>query len=143
MGFLDKIIGAVLVGVFALALLTFGYQAQIENGTNGTILDDPHFEGLNNSFSSNLNTIRGDAGDQRDNFENQDPQTGDESGFGLLTIPRNIAKFTSMMFSSVNLVSNLLEDVFGIPSVVFNILGGLLTIIMLLPGWRVIKSGVI
>ena len=137
----DKIIGAVMVGVFVLALLMFGYSAQIENNVNITILDDPHFAGVNDTFSSTLGDVRGDAIQQRENFEGQTPQAGADEGFGLLTIPRPVAKFTSLMFSSFGLVTNLLENVFGIPSIVFNVLGGLLVVIVVLLGWRVIKAG--
>lgn len=137
----DKVIGAVLVGVFVLSLLMFGYGAQLDNNVNDTILDDPHFSGVNESFASILGDVRGDAQTQRDNFEAQSPQISGDEGFGLLTIPRNVAKFTSIMFSSFGLVTNLLEDVFGVPSVVFNVLGGLLVIVILLLGWKVIKAG--
>lgn len=141
MGFLDKISGSILVGVFVLAIVMFGYSAQIDNNVNSTIFDDPHLEGINNSFDSNLRNVRGNAEKQRNITENQDPQAGGDDGFGITTIPKNIAKFTSMMFSSFNLVTGLLESVFGIPSVVFNVLAGLLIIVIVILGWRVIKSG--
>ena len=141
MGFLDKIIGSVLVGVFVLALVMFGYSAQIENDVTDTILNDEHFAGINDSFSSTLGEIRGDAETQRTNFEDQEPQIGGDDTFGLFTWPRSIAKFSYMMFSSCRLVTSLLEDVFGIPSIVFNVLGGLLMVVMLVLGWRVLKAG--
>ena len=46
-----------------------------------------------------------------------------------------------MMFAFIKLVTNLLDVVFGIPSVVFNVMGGLLIIIIVIFGWRVIKAG--
>ena len=141
MGFLDKIIGSVLVGVFVLALVMFGYSAQIENDVTDTILNDEHFAGINDSFSSTLGEIRGDAETQRTNFEDQEPQTGGDEGFGLLTLPRTVAKFTSMMFSSFRLILNLLEDVLAFPPIVFNVFGGLLIVVMLVLGWRVLKAG--
>ena len=137
----DKVVGSILVSMFVLTLLMFEYYAQLDNDINDTILDDPHFLGVNDTFAEALGDIRGDAEQQRENFEGQTPQAGGDEGFGLLTIPRNIAKFTSLMFSSFSLVTNLLEDVFGVPSLVFNVLGGLLVIVIILLGWRVIKAG--
>ena len=140
MGFLDKITGTILVAVFVLALVMFGYSAQIENNINDTILNDPHFSGINDTFASVLDDVGGEANTQRDNFEGETPVQGTNDGFGLTTIPKNIAKFTSMMFASFKLVTNVLEDVFGIPSVVFNVIAGLLTIIIIVLGWGVIKG---
>lgn len=141
MGFLDKISGGILVGLFVFVFLMFGYSSQIDNNVNDTILDDEHFKGINDTFFGNLSSIQGDAKEQRSNFEGQTPLLGSDSGFGLLTVPRNIAKFTSMMFSSIGLVTQLLEDVIGVPAIVFNILSGLLVIIILVLGWKVIKGG--
>ena len=141
MGFLDKVSGAILVVVYVFALLMFGYTAQLDNNVNNTILDDEHFAGINDTLSSTLGDVRGDAQAQRNVTESQEPLISFDQGFGLLTIPKNIAKFTSMMFSSFNLVTGLLEDVFGIPSLVFNVIGGLLIVVVLILGWRVIKVG--
>jgi hypothetical protein len=141
MGFLDKITGTIIVGVFVFALLMFGFFAQTENNVTETILDDEHFAGVNDTFSSTLDDVREESQTQRNITESQDPQIDTGEGFGILTIPKNVAKFTSLMFSSFNLVTNLLENVFGIPAIVFNVLGGLLIIIIVILGWRVIKAG--
>lgn len=141
MGFLDKIIGSVLVGVFVLSLLMFGYTAQLDNNVNDTILDDQHLSGVNDSFNEILGDVRQEAQTQRNVTESQEPLISFDQGFGLLTIPKNVAKFTSLMFSSFNLVTGLLENVFGVPAIVFNVLGGLLIIVIIILGWRVIKVG--
>lgn len=140
MGLKDIIIGVLLVGIFALAMITFAYQTQIDNNADNNILNEPSFKGLNNTLSDNLQIVRSDAQEQRENFETQEATGGDE-GFSLTSVVSVVKKFTSMMFGTFNIITGVLSDVLGIPSIVINLIGGILIVLMVLLSWRVIKAG--
>lgn len=138
--FKETVIGVVLVGVFALALLTFVYQAQVENNVADNIMNEPSLSGLNDTLTSNLEGVRGEAQDQREGFESDEAFIGDE-GFGLTSIIGVTKKFTSLMFGTFNIVTGGIANILGIPAIVINVIVGALIITILLLGWRVIKAG--
>lgn len=141
MTFTQKIIGAVLVSLFAFALINFAYFSQIDNGASSNILDDPTFSGLNKTLSDNLKNVRGTTTTQSGNLDSQTATAGQDEGFSLTSIVSTVTSFKSMLFSSYNIITTALGTVFGIPSIVLNVIGGLLLATILILLWGVIKAG--
>lgn len=136
-------IGFILAALFVLSLIIFGYQIQTINGINQTLVSDPAspLGELNETLTENLGGTYGSTTAVGESFDGQ-TQTigeGDETlGIGIFSQLRSLK---NIVFGSWNVFAVGIRNIFGIPPLVTNIIGGMLVVIMLLLGWRVIKAG--
>ena len=142
MGFKEIIVGIVIIALFSLSLITFGTQLAINNNATNNILNDPSLSQLNKTLSDELKTIKSTSQTEREVFEQQEAQGGSQDeGFSLTSIVAIVKTFFSTAISSFNLIFIVLSDIFGIPALVFDILLGIIIIIILILIWRLIKVG--
>lgn len=139
-GFRTLMISIILIGLFFLALVNFGYTFAINNNSNWTIRNEAT---LNSSFidiQSNLQDVQENATAQKNNTESETPQVS--GGFFLLTSLVGAVKvFTGMTIGMVNAFVALAYQYLGIPPIVLSVLLGILIITMIFYGWRVLKAG--
>lgn len=142
MGFKELIVGIVLVGLFALCLITFTYRSQIDNNVEHTIMEDPSIQGLNDSLNDYLGEIESTAQTQREVFEQQEAQGGStDEGFSLTSIVGIVKSFLSTAILLFNFIFVILFYILGIPITILNVLLGDLIIVALILLWRLIKAG--
>lgn len=141
MGFKEIVLGIVIVGLFALSLITFGGQVAINNNASQNILDDPAISGFNETLRGHLQGIESSAQNQREVFENQEAQGGADEGFSLTSIVSISKTFIGTAISTFNLIFGVVADVLGIPPIVFNVILGGIIIVILIFTWRLIKAG--
>lgn len=142
MGLKEVLIGVVLVGLFSFAMITFGGQTYINNASNTSILDDPALKGFNTTIRNNLGNIESQAQTEREKVERQEAIGGtSDSGFSLTSIVSVVTSFWGTAIGTTNLIFTALSNILGIPKIVFNIIMGSLIIVVLLLGWKVIRSG--
>jgi hypothetical protein len=141
MGFKEKIGGIIFVGLFAFCLVAFSVSLSIQNNANNSVLNDPSLTDFNDTIFGNLDTVEGVAQEQREVFEGQAAVGGQGEGFGLTSIISNVKTFFSLAIGTINLLFSTLKDTLGIPSIVLNVVFGVISISLLLLGWRVIKAG--
>ena len=140
MAFKDLIIGVVLTGLFAIALITFGIQIASDNNAVNSLANESIIASFNASLQDNLRSIRQDTQTERESLEGQEAQGGDE-GFSLTTIPSILLNFITLMFKTFKLILDMLSQVIGVPPIVSGVLIGSLTITAMILFWRVVKAG--
>lgn len=132
------IFGFVVITLFATLLISvvndqgalYGKDTtQITGGSLG-------ISGFNNSVQ-NFSTT---AESLRERFENQNifVALGDVVISGLFDIAVDMAK---MILTPFTLISNILTNVFGVPTFVTNVILGLLVLSIIFAIWRLIKVG--
>ena len=141
MGFNDKIIGMVLIGLFAIALLTFGVTFGADNPSSNTILNHSSVSGFNNSLYSEMYNVKNVSEDQFGAVSDQPPASGGDDTFSLFALPGTIWKFVTLGYDTIGLVFSSMEEVLGIPAIVINVIAGSLLIVLLIFAWRTIKAG--
>ena len=141
MAFKDFAVGVVLAGLFTIALLTFGVGFAGENNANQSIADERLIAPFNDSLQANLEGIKGITEGQREAFESQEAQGGQDQGFGLTSIVGIIFTFTSMMFTTFGIIINTVSSAIGLSPLVVDIIIGAMILTIVLLGWKVIKTG--
>lgn len=139
-GFKDLFITFALLGVFALAMFSFGVEISINNNSNNSLGNEPSMKNLNSSLISDLSSFNSKANSSKSNFESESPT----SGFGELIIFSIISAgkvFTGMIFGIFNGLFLPLSQVIGISVVVLGVIASILTISLIIYAWRVYKSG--
>lgn len=141
MGFKDILIGIVLTGLFAIAIISFGGQLGTDNPHSGqNIKDNPFISNFSSSLEKNLSVVKDKTQSQRESFETQDRQAGAED-FGLSSVPSIIFSFWGIGLSTFTLLINSLSQVLPVSALVINIIFAAIIITLALLGWRVIKAG--
>jgi len=141
MGFKDLVIGMVMVGIFAIAIMSFGIIYAQDNESNNSISDSPFISGsFNNSIYSELGEVRETALNGSSSLSQQEAQGGDE-GFSLTAIVPTVLTFLGLGFNVVEIVLNSASSIIGIPVIILNVIAGSLLIVLLILAWRVIKAG--
>ena len=138
--FRSVFISLILVSLFFFAMSSFviGY-AQINNA-NQTILDDPAFNSSFGNIQLELEGIQGGGQNTRENFEQEVPQI--DNNFVLLTsIISSIKIVTSSTVALYNVITQTVSQQLGVNAIVLTVLSGIFLLILILLGWRVIKSG--
>lgn len=129
-----------LVGVFVLAMISFGSQLQKDNNADGSILDDQR---INNTFiklGGNLSKFNSTAQSQKDVYEVERPERGFGSLiiFSLVTV---IQKFVTLVVGVFNILIILPAEILGLPNVVMGTLEAIFLISIIILGWRVLRVG--
>lgn len=140
MGLKDTFINYALVGLFIIAIISFGIGLANENNSSVSIADDSMINSTFNKLQSNITLFESQSQTQRDNFEKSLP----EKGFGtliLLTIFSAGKQFTSMIFSVSNIIFSSAGDKIGVDSLVLGVFASILIISLIIAVWLLSKGG--
>lgn len=140
MSFREIIINFALIGVFMLALITFGVQMTSDNSANNSLLENPFINSTFNNLQTDLSTFQSNAQGQRENYEAEEPA----SGFGTLIIFGIIgfAKvFTGIIIGISNILFGAASGILGIDPIVIGVFTSILLITLIIYGWRLAKTG--
>lgn len=139
MTFKNLLIAVVLIGLFSLALISFAFQSQIDNGVN-TLINDPTMNYTNYSLYRTLNSAS-NTSQTNLNATNTDDVTMGVGGLLYLSIVGVLRTFTSTISSTYNIISSVMLDQFRIPPIVLTTLMTLLLILVVFLMWRNIRTG--
>ena len=139
-GFRNLIVSFILISLFFFALLSFGINLAINNSSNQSILDNNVINTAFGNLSTQIGTINSTAATQLNATQQEAPQqpTGD---FTLTGVIGSVWKFAGIITGSFNLIFVAAATILGIPVEVLIVLGGILSIMIILLAWRVFKAG--
>ncbi len=136
----DLIIGFLLVGLYALSMISFGIGLADLNSANQSIGDDPRIINIIGNLSSELNKSQATAEGQRDAFEQETPKLG--TGSLLFESLAGVLKtFTGTFVVMFNIIFELIFQVFSIPPVVLSVVISIALIMIVFLGWRFLRVG--
>lgn len=141
MGFKELTIGLIMISLFSFSLINFVIMTQQDNEVTDKVINDPALNGINDTLYDSFYNLQDTAQGQREVFEGQEAVGSTDEGFSLTAIVGNVKTFFSTAMLSVNVVFSLIQRSLGIPSIVLNLLLGIIIIVTLLLIWRVIKGG--
>ena len=138
--FKDLIIGAVLIGLFIVAIVSFNiYNA--ENYDNATKLtENEAFNSSFNDMSNELEGIQSTAESQKTSFFKDIPVIGEVS-IVLSSIVGIAKSISSVMRNIYNLTLRLIAETLGIPVIILNVITGMIIISTILLAWKLYRSG--
>ena len=138
--FRETYINFALLGLMVFSLISFISVTQLNNNVNDTILNDSI---LNRSFSSlgtDLGDLQTQSNSSRESYEADIP----ERGFGSLIVFAIVGvgnTFTGMITGVYNILIDLPATKLGVPKIVFQVLGSILMVSLILLTWRVYRAG--
>jgi len=140
-GIRNMVISFILVGLFSLALISFIYQATIDNNPSSKLLTTPE---LNTTFYNLNKTLSG----YQDTAESQKNKTFDENvnplvatfELAIYAIVGVARIFSNMIVNVWDILTGFMFNVIGIPAIVIGVIFAIITITIvfyLFKMWRV------
>jgi len=139
MGFKDLIIAFPIVAIFSLALIMFGVNLGLDNGSDQNILDDERLARFNETLRGQLDDFSQTTNSSRQQFETQGEKEDDE-GFSINPF-RIIIGLYSSTIAFAGLMFAFLIDMVGLPGILLNVVAGIIIILIIILAWRVWKVG--
>jgi len=130
-----------LLGIFILAMVSFGSNIAVENNANQTILNDPTFGQTFSNLNESLKTFDTQSQQQRENFEGELPASEFVGTFIILSIIGAGKTFISMVVGIFNIIFSPFSSIIGINGVVLGVFVSIFTVIIVLAAWRLYKVG--
>ena len=125
----------VLFSLFSFLLV----YAVVEMGNNYGVSSSEIGDGAldDTAFQSSIENVSASAGNYRARFESGELDDVDDarSVFGVAT------DMISMIVAPFTLMAIVLDNILGVPTIVTNIILGLLSITLILSIWRLLKAG--
>jgi len=140
MEFRNLVINGLLMGLFIIAIVSFGTYLSSQNNVPNVLLQD---ESFNSSYSS-LQTELESSQDKAEIQSQVQEQTAPTTSSGNLIIestPSTLTSFKGMLKNIWSIIFTLLGKTLGIPPIVFYVFGAILTLTIILLIWRVIIQG--
>lgn len=134
-GFKHAIVGLVLFVAFAWLILTVAVDLGDEYGRDSQEIGDGSLAVAN--FQSTAEGVEGNAQSYRSRFESGDVDDIDDAS-GMFSVATDIINMITTPFT---LLSQILTNVFHIPSLIINVFLGLLAIGLILSIWRLLRAG--
>ena len=134
-GFRTLLVGLVLFVGFTIMILTVAVDFGSEYGKSSTEIGSG---GLNLSKFENVgNSIEGNTSTMRSSFESGSVDDIDDASgmFGT------IKKFVNLITAPFTLLSEILVNILKWPPIIVNIILGLLSVVLILGMWRVLRAG--
>lgn len=140
MAFRDYLIGALLVALFAVALISFAIQTGYDNNSVNNILNDPTINSTYTSLNNSLNSYQALAEAQRNASVSENPIIGYGTLilYTVVTIPQ---KFTSIVVNLYNLVLSFLSINLGIPPIASTVIIVIVIITVIFGLFRIWRLG--
>jgi len=134
------VISSLLIGLFAIALVSFGVKIAENNNANQTILDNEAISSGYTSINSSLAKSQTDFENQSGTFFSEAPIIG-EIGI-ILTSIVNVGKvITGTARGIYDLTIGMIFSTFGINNIVLTVITSIILITIVLIVWRTYRSG--
>ncbi len=133
--FKGTLIALLLFVVFAWLILTVAVDFGAEYGRDSQEIGDGSLDIT--LFQSVASEVEGDAQGYRTRFESGSVDDIDDAS-GIFSIATDMI---SMLTAPFSLLSQIMTNIFGVPSLVINVVLGLLAIGLILGIWRVLRAG--
>ena len=143
MGLKAITLNLLLMGLFVLAIITFGVNFGIENEANQSIIDDPQLLQARSELMGNFTSYGAEVSQASNAFGNTTPivNTG---GINILPITDTWKKFTSIPVNLYDIsVGFVFSKLFGdeIANIMFYVVSAIVTILIILAAWATIRTG--
>lgn len=138
--FYDLFINWMLIGLFVVALFSFGVLYQEDNEVENKFIENSLMNETYGSLRTNLGELRDESQAQKTLFESENPT----SGFGtilLFSIVSTGKVFNSMIIGTFNTLIKLPTVVLGIDPIILSVLGTMLILTIIIGLWIVYKLG--
>jgi len=143
-GIKNIIVSFILIGIFAMSMITFGIQTGIDNSSNISIADDLRIQSFNSSLYNSQKSYTSDVGSANAAFNQSEPTRGSE-GLQLLAIPSIVKTLIKTPVTIYNLTFGFVIDtIFGsnpLFDVIFTMLSALIIGIVIMYMWKFIRGG--
>lgn len=133
--FKNTIIGLVLFVAFSWLILTVAIDFGAEYGRSADEIGEGSLNVV--SFQTSAEGVESSAQGYRSRFESGDPVDVDDAS-GIFSIATDLI---SMITTPFSLLSQILSNLFHVPSLIINVFLGLLAISLIFGIWRLIKVG--
>lgn len=133
--FRGLVVGLILFVAFTWLILSVAIDFGAEYGREANEIGDGSLDV--NVFYSTADNVEGNASNYRSRFESGDVDDIDDAS-GLFSILTDMINIITAPFK---LISQILNNIFGIPTLVTNIILGLLSIVLILTIWAVLRIG--
>ena len=133
--FKSILVGLVLFVAFSWLILTVAVDFGAEYGRDASEIGEGSLNVVD--FQTSAEGVEGSAQSYRQRFESGDVDDIDDAS-GIFSIASDII---NMITTPFKLLSQILVNIFGIPSLIINVVLGLLAISLILGIWRVLRAG--
>jgi len=133
--FKNTVIALVLFVAFSWLILTVAIDFGAEYGRDASEIGEGSLNVVD--FQTSAEGVEGSAQSYRQRFESGDVDDIDDAS-GIFSIASDII---NMITTPFKLLSQILVNIFGIPSLIINVVLGLLAISLILGIWRVLRAG--
>ena len=133
--FKSIIFGLILFTLFAWLILSISIQSGEEYGIDAQEIGNGSLSSI--SYESSIENVGSTANSYRTSFESGEVDDIDDAS-GMFSTLTKMINFITTPFT---LVGQILDTMFGIPSVVTNVFLGLLALSLIFGAWRVLRSG--
>ena len=134
-GFKSLVIALVLFVGFSWLILSVAIDFGAEYGRSASEIGDGSLNIV--SFEASASQVEGSAQSYRTRFESGSVDDIDDAS-GIFSIATDII---SMITTPFSLLSQILTNIFGVPSLIINVFLGLLAIALIFGIWRVLRAG--
>ena len=134
-GFKSLVIALVLFVAFSWLILSVAIDFGAEYGRDAQEIGDGSLNIV--SFEASASEVESSAQSYRSRFESGDVDDIDDAS-GIFSIATDIINMITTPFS---LLSQILTNILGVPSLIINVFLGLLAIALIFGIWRVLRAG--
>ena len=134
-GFKQTIIALVLFVTFSWLILSVAIDFGAEYGRDANEIGDGSLDIV--SFEASASEVEGSAQSYRSRFESGDVDDIDDAS-GIFSIATDII---GMITTPFTLISQIASNILGVPSLILNVILGLLAIGLIFGIWRVLRAG--
>lgn len=138
MGFQQYLIGTILIGLFAFAMISYVYQTSMDNNANAVLSDSV----LNRTFSKMNETLNAlpDSAQKQQNATADEPATIGYGSIILFSIKSFGTLFTKTIVGIFDTIG-VMMGYFAIPPIVIGTISAMVILVAILLAWRIYRSG--
>ena len=133
--FKTTLIALTLFVAFSWLILTVAVDFGAEYGRDAQEIGDGSLDVV--SFQDSASTVEGDASTYRSRFESGKVDDIDDAS-GIFSVATDMISLITTPFT---LLSSIMVNIFHVPSLIINIILGLLSISLILGIWRLLRAG--
>lgn len=134
-GFKNTIIGLVLFVAFTWLILTVAIDFGDEYGREANEIGDGSLDVVD--FQTNAEGVEGSAQSYRSRFESGEVDDIDDAS-GIFSVATDII---NMITTPFRLLSQIMSNILGVPTLIINVVLGLLSISLIFAIWSVLRKG--
>ena len=133
--FKTTLIALTLFVAFTWLILTVAVDFGAEYGRDAQEIGDGSLDVV--SFQDSASTVEGDASTYRSRFESGKVDDIDDAS-GIFSVATDMISLITTPFT---LLSSIMVNIFHVPSLIINVILGLLSISLILGIWRLLRAG--